>query len=38
MNASLLTHYDINNQCLLKTDASDIIITVIFSQKEFDGE
>jgi len=38
MNTPLLAHYDVNSQCLLETDASDTVVTVVFSQKGLDEE
>jgi hypothetical protein len=38
MDAPLLAHYDIDNQCLLETDASDTVVAAVFSQKGLDEE
>jgi len=37
-NAPLLTHFDIDQHCLLETDASDTVIAAVFSQRGLDGE
>ena len=36
--APLLVHYDVDSQCLLKTDVSDTVVAAVFSQKGLDGE
>jgi hypothetical protein len=38
MNTPLLAHYDVNSQCLLETDASNTVVTVVFSQKGLNEE
>ena len=37
-HAPLLTHFDVDRQCLLETDASDTVIAAVFSQLGLDGE
>ena len=38
MSAPLLAHYDLDNQCMLETDASDTVVAAVFSQKGLNGE
>ena len=38
ISVPLLAHYDLDSQCMLETDTSDIVVTVVFSQKGLDGE
>jgi hypothetical protein len=38
ISALLLAHYDLDNQCILETNMSDIVIAVVFSQKGLDGK
>jgi hypothetical protein len=38
ISAPVLAHYDLDSQCLLKTDALDTVIVAIFLQKGLDGE
>jgi hypothetical protein len=37
-NAPLLTHFEVDQHCLLETDASDTVIAAVFSQQGLDGE
>jgi uncharacterized protein Usg len=38
VSAPLLAHYDADSQCLLETDASDIVVAAVFSQRRLDGK
>jgi hypothetical protein len=38
IRAPILTHYDLDSQCLLETDASDTVVVAIFSQKGLNRE
>jgi hypothetical protein len=37
-NALLLTHFNVDQHCLLETDASNTVIAAVFSQRGLDGE
>jgi hypothetical protein len=38
ISAPLLAYYNLDNQYILETNTSDIVVIVVFSQKELDGE
>ena len=38
MNVLLLIYFDIDQHCLLETDASDTVIAAVFSQQGLDSE
>jgi hypothetical protein len=38
IKALLLTHFNIDKHCLLKTNTSDIVIAAVFSQLGLDSE